>query len=102
MILKWNNGQKKDTKHSEGRATAPYAPPPSSPIGTPLVLNGPNHSSTDCHHPMKKSVPSPKFPTSPHWDGRFLPHPFNAIWKNLACFIFQSRGVEIISTSFLV
>ena len=30
------------------------------------------------------------------------PYPFNAIWKNLACFTYQSRGVEIISTHFSV
>ena len=29
-----------------------------------IGLNGPNHSSTDFRHPMKKSLPSPKFPTS--------------------------------------
>ena len=30
------------------------------------------------------------------------PYPFNTIWKNLACFTYQSRGVEIISTHFSV
>ena len=34
-----------------------------------IGLNGENHSSTDFHHPMKKSLPSPKFPAPrPHWD----------------------------------
>ena len=28
-------------------------------------LNGQNHSSTHFHHPMKKSLPSPKFPNPP-------------------------------------
>ena len=36
----------------------------------------------------------------PRWEGRFLPYPWNVIWKNLACFAFPSRGVEIISTYF--
>ena len=60
---------------------------------------------------MKKPLPSLKFPiplpsppTIPpsHWDGRFLPYHFNAIWKTLACFTFSSRGVGIISTYFSV
>ena len=38
----------------------------------------------------------------PRWQGRFPPYPSNAIWKALACFTFQSQGVEIISTHFSV
>ena len=38
----------------------------------------------------------------PRWEGRFLPYPCNVIRKTLACFTFQSRGVEIISTHFSV
>ena len=41
-------------------------------------------------------------PPSPFWQERFLPYPFNAIWKTLAYFTFPTRGVEIISKYFLV
>ena len=41
-------------------------------------------------------------PPFPRWQGRFPPYPSNAIWKTLACFTFQSQGVEIISTHFSV
>ena len=52
---------------------------------------------------MKKSLPSPKFHIPLlHWDRRFLPYPFNAIWKTLACFTFPSQGLEINSTYFSV
>ena len=51
----------------------------------------------------KKPLHSPKCSIPPfHWDGRFLPYPFNANWKTLACFNFLSRGVEIVSTYFSV
>ena len=60
-------------------------------------LNGQNHSYTDFHHPMKKELLSSKFPF-PRWEGRLLPYPYNAIWQKLECFIYQSRGVEIISS----
>ena len=44
----------------------------------------------------KKPLHSPKCPILPfHWDGRFLPYPFNATWKTLTCFNFPSRGVKI-------
>ena len=55
--------------------------------------------------PPDKNIPvSPKFPIPPppHWQGRFLPYPFNAIWKTLVCFTSPTRGVEIISKYFLV
>ena len=70
-----------------------------------IRLNGPNHSSTDFHHPMKKSLLSPKFPTSPlppNMTGDFPPTPLMLIWKTLVCYTFPSRGVEIISTYFSV
>ena len=38
----------------------------------------------------------------PSWEGRFPPYPSNAIWKTLAGFTYQSRGVEIIATHFSV
>ena len=34
--------------------------------------------------------------------GRFLPYPFNAIWKTLSCFTSPKWGVEIISKYFIV
>ena len=37
-----------------------------------------------------------------HQNFPFPPYPSNAIWKTLACFTFQSQGVEIISTHFSV
>ena len=37
-----------------------------------------------------------------HQNFPFPPCPSNAIWKTLACFTFQSRGVEIISTQLSV
>ena len=37
-----------------------------------------------------------------HQNFPFPPYPSNAIWKTLACFTFQSRGVEIISTQLSV
>ena len=47
---------------------------------------------------LKNSYPQQNFPPlSPHWEGRFLPYTFNAIWKTLTCFTFPKRGVEIIS-----
>ena len=54
--------------------------------------------------PDKKIPVSPKFPipSPPHWQGRFLLYPFNAIWKTLVCFTSPTRGVEIISKYFLV
>ena len=44
-------------------------------------------------YPHQNFLPHP----SPHWDGRFLPYPLNAIWKTLVRFAFPSQGVEIIS-----
>ena len=38
----------------------------------------------------------------PCWEGRFIPYPCNVIWKTLASFTFQSRGIEIVSTHFSV
>ena len=58
----------------------------------------------------KVSPPDEKIPTLTeishlsfrHWQGRFLPYPFNAIWKTLACFTFPTQGVEMIYKYFLV
>ena len=69
-----------------------------------IGLNGPNHSSTDFHHPMKKFQPSPKLSISllSLRRGKISPYPFNAIWKTLVCFTFPSQDVEKISTYFPV
>ena len=64
-------------------------------------LNGQNHSWADFQKPMKKSLTSQKIPHSP-LGGDISPYPSYAIWKTLACFTFQSRGVEISSTHFSV
>ena len=39
-------------------------------------------------YPHQNFLPHP----SPQWDGRFLPYPFNVVWKTLACLNFSSRG----------
>ena len=62
-------------------------------------LNGQNHSLIDFHHPVKKSLTSPKFPIPLLRD--IPPYLFNAIWETFAFFTFQSRGPEIIFTYFL-
>ena len=41
-------------------------------------------------------------PCHPTGMGRFLPYPFNVIWKTLSCFTSPKRGVEIISKYFIV
>ena len=56
---------------------------------------------TDFHHTMKKPLPSSKF-YIPFLGGEICPYRSNAISKTLACFIDQSRGVEIIFTHFSV
>ena len=61
-------------------------------------LNGQNHFLADFHHPIKKSLPSPKFPIP--LLGGYFPYLSNAVWKTLAFFTFQSRGVKIIFTHF--
>ena len=60
-------------------------------------LNGQNHSLTDFHHLMKKSLPSPKFPIPRLGD---IPPTSLMLFGKLAFFTFQSRGVEVIFTHF--
>ena len=49
-------------------------------------------TAADFHHLIENSLPSQKLPS----------YPSNAIWETVACFTFQSRGLEIIPTNFLV
>ena len=51
----------------------------------------------------KNSCPYLNFLTpSPHWEERFIPYLFNAVWKTMACFFFPSQGLQIISAYLLV
>ena len=52
--------------------------------------------------PTEKVPPFSKISHFHRWDDRFLPIPLMLFWKTLACFTFQSRVVEIISTYFSV
>ena len=61
-------------------------------------LNGQNQSKTDFHHPLLKPLLSQKVPIAPAGRGDFPAYSFNAIWKTLVCFTFQSRSLEIIFT----
>ena len=62
-------------------------------------LNGQKHSLKDFHHPMKKSLPSPKFPIPPL--GWCFPLPLYCYLENSCIFLtFQLRGVEITFTHF--
>ena len=68
------------------------------------VLNG-QKLLLDRFSPPDEKIPAlTKFSHRPssHWEGRFLPYLFNAIWKTMACFTFSSGGVEAIFTDFSV
>ena len=53
-----------------------------SPSLSNNFLNSQNHSSSDSHHPIKKS-PLAKFIISLHWGKNIFPLPLKAIWKTL-------------------
>ena len=50
---------------------------------------------------VKKSLPSPKSPI-PSLGVEVLSYPSNVVCKTLACFTFESRGIEIVSAHFSV